>query len=222
TLSATPVRPTTYNGYDETGCFIGMTNPKGNTSAVIVDEAGQEVELYLADGTRTRRNVFDALGRTSRYQDMTQAWWHQFFNHNNLLTKITSPAGRDQFFGYNELNISNYEADANRAYRKNYDVTGFLVAYFHPLGGITILTKDRDDGRFMSFVDKQGNVRIKIHPADRVTRYEHMHIYTKSGNDLSSELSKIYYRSQEAHIQIAPDDLSYNLEYYNRMMKGGQ
>ncbi|MBA2655038.1 MAG: RHS repeat protein, partial [Gammaproteobacteria bacterium] len=42
TLSATPVRPTTYNGYDETGCFIGMTNPKGNTSAVIVDEAGQE------------------------------------------------------------------------------------------------------------------------------------------------------------------------------------
>ncbi|MBA2655354.1 MAG: RHS repeat protein, partial [Gammaproteobacteria bacterium] len=145
TLSATPLRPTTYHGYDESGHFIGMTNPKGNTSGIKVDAAGQEVEEYLADGTRTRQNVFDALGRTSRYQDMTDAWWHQYFNHNNHITKLSSPEKIDQFFGYNELNIGNYDADANRTYRRNYDATGFMEAYFQPLGEITILTKDRND-----------------------------------------------------------------------------
>jgi len=45
-------------------------------------------------------------------------------------------------------------------------------------------------------------------------------MYAKSGQDLSSELTKVHYRSPEAHIQIDPDDLNFNQEYYNRMMKG--
>jgi hypothetical protein len=62
------------------------------------------------------------------------------------------------------------------------------------------------------------HIIIKLHPADRVAPYEHMHAYTKSGYDLSSELSIVHYRSLEAHIQIAPDDFNYSQEYYQKKM----
>jgi hypothetical protein len=76
------------------------------------------------------------------------------------------------------------------------------------------------DGRFMSFIDKQGNVRINLHPADRVTQYDHMHMYTKQRHDLSAELLRVDYRSSDAHIQIKSDNLNYSLEYYNQKMYG--
>lgn len=77
-----------------------------------------------------------------------------------------------------------------------------------------------EDGKFMSFVDKQANIRVKIHPSDRVTQYDHTHIYNKQGQDLSAELSIVNYRSPEAHIEIAPDDFDYSQEYYKRMING--
>src|SRR5690606_6923068 len=57
-----------------------------------------------------------------------------------------------------------------------------------------------EDGRWMDFIDKQGNIRVKIHPPDKVTTYEHMHVYDKSGKDLSSNLSRVHYRDPEGHI----------------------
>lgn len=59
------------------------------------------------------------------------------------------------------------------------------------------------DGRFMEFVDKYSNTRVKIHPPDNVgTDYHHIHIYDKSGNSLNSRLVVVSYKSPEAHIKI--------------------
>ncbi|WP_276528074.1 RHS repeat domain-containing protein, partial [Pectobacterium aquaticum] len=60
------------------------------------------------------------------------------------------------------------------------------------------------DGRFVEFVDKSGNVRAKIHPADKVTKYEHLHLYDKKGNPLDVNLNRVDYRSPDAHIGIRP------------------
>lgn len=41
------------------------------------------------------------------------------------------------------------------------------------------------DGKFMEFIDHRGNVRVKLHPYDRVTNYEQIHLYTKFNEPLS-------------------------------------
>ena len=56
------------------------------------------------------------------------------------------------------------------------------------------------DGRFMEFVDRFGNVRAKIHPADKVTKYPHLHIYDKAGNALNKALDKVSPKSPGGHI----------------------
>ena len=77
-----------------------------------------------------------------------------------------------------------------------------------------------EDGRFMDFIDKQGNLRVKLHPPDRITQYDHIHIYNKRGQDLNTELSTVSYKSPEGHIQMASDDFNYSQEYYNRITNG--
>ncbi|MGL5263762.1 MAG: hypothetical protein ACRDAI_04190 [Candidatus Rhabdochlamydia sp.] len=56
------------------------------------------------------------------------------------------------------------------------------------------------DRRFMNFRDKHGNIRVKIHPADKVTDYDHLHIYDKLGNPLNKYLKVVERTSIEAHI----------------------
>ena len=71
------------------------------------------------------------------------------------------------------------------------------------------------DGRFMEFVDKYSNTRVKIHPPDNVgTDYHHIHLYDKSGSSLSSRLSIVPYNSPEAHIEIN-SDFDYQLSSSN-------
>lgn len=50
--------------------------------------------------------------------------------------------------------------------------------------------------------DRFGNLRVKIHPPDKVTKYDHLHIYDKSGNCLNKNLEVVERTSSEAHIQI--------------------
>ena len=57
------------------------------------------------------------------------------------------------------------------------------------------------DGKFKEFVDKHGNIRAKLHPPDKVTKYPHLHIYDKAGKSLDSNLSKVPARAVEAHIR---------------------
>jgi hypothetical protein len=78
-----------------------------------------------------------------------------------------------------------------------------------------------EDGRFMSFSDKYGNERVKIHPPDGTTTYDHIHIYDKNGRDLNADLSTVSYKSPEAHIPIASDELFYNKDYYQQIINGG-
>ena len=58
------------------------------------------------------------------------------------------------------------------------------------------------DGRFMEFVGRFENVRVKIHPADQVTKYPHLHIYDIRGNSLDKALNKVSPKSPDAHIPI--------------------
>lgn len=58
------------------------------------------------------------------------------------------------------------------------------------------------DMRFIELIDKRGILRVKIHPADKITKYDHIHIYNRSGNSLSKNLKVVNAKSEEAHIQI--------------------
>ena len=50
------------------------------------------------------------------------------------------------------------------------------------------IKRQSPDGRFVEFVDKSENVRAKIHPADKVTKNNHLHLLDKKGNALNSSL----------------------------------
>ena len=54
----------------------------------------------------------------------------------------------------------------------------------------------------MEFVDKKGIIRAKIHPADKVTPTNHLHLYDSNGTSLNSILNRVTHRSAEAHIPI--------------------
>ena len=58
------------------------------------------------------------------------------------------------------------------------------------------------DGSFMEFVDRHGNVRAKIHPPDKVTTNEHLHIYDRSESPLDVNLNPVPPRDPVAHIEI--------------------
>jgi len=58
------------------------------------------------------------------------------------------------------------------------------------------------DSRFVEFVDSNGTVRAKIHPPDKVTIYQHLHIYDSGGNPLDANLNRVDFRSPDAHIPI--------------------
>lgn len=58
------------------------------------------------------------------------------------------------------------------------------------------------DGRLMEFTDDAGNVIVKIHPADQVTTYDHIHIYNKTGESLDESLNVVKKTDKAAHIEI--------------------
>lgn len=69
------------------------------------------------------------------------------------------------------------------------------------IGSIGIKLKGKSpDGRFLHFQDKFGNIRIKIHPPDKKTPYDHLHLYDKAGNPLNKHLEIVDRSSAEAHI----------------------
>ena len=65
--------------------------------------------------------------------------------------------------------------------------------------GLKLKGKSPDE-RFLDFQDKFGNVRVKIHPPDAVTNYDHLHIYNKFGNSLNKHLESVERTSVDAHI----------------------
>jgi len=57
-------------------------------------------------------------------------------------------------------------------------------------------------GRYMEFVDESGRVRARIHPPDKVTKTDHLHILDEQGNALDASLKQVNPKSEAAHIPI--------------------
>lgn len=60
------------------------------------------------------------------------------------------------------------------------------------------------DGRFMQWKDKSGTPRVRIDPADKVTKYDHIHLYNKKGQPLDINLQVKPATSVDVHIPIKP------------------
>lgn len=60
------------------------------------------------------------------------------------------------------------------------------------------------DGRFHEFVDSRGTTRLKVHPPDKVTPYDHIHIYNRRGQPLDANLKVSDVKSSDVHIKIKP------------------
>jgi len=58
------------------------------------------------------------------------------------------------------------------------------------------------DKKFMEFVNHRGQVRVKLHPPDKVTSYTHIHILDNYGYSLNITLQRVNHQSIEAHISI--------------------
>ncbi|GAF63511.1 hypothetical protein BTS2_0402 [Bacillus sp. TS-2] len=68
------------------------------------------------------------------------------------------------------------------------------------LESLPINWKHTENNGFVHIRDVNGNVRMKIDPPDKVTNYDHVHIFDESGNPLDLNLNVVDRKSQDAHI----------------------
>lgn len=53
---------------------------------------------------------------------------------------------------------------------------------------------------FVHIRDANGNIRMKIDPPDKVTKYDHVHLFDESGNPIDVNLNVVDRKSPNAHI----------------------
>jgi len=62
-----------------------------------------------------------------------------------------------------------------------------------------------DNNGFVHIKDESGKTIIEIHPPDKVTNYEHIHIYDELGNSLDINGVPRFYKDIEVHIPLKRD-----------------
>ncbi|WP_242069479.1 contractile injection system protein, VgrG/Pvc8 family, partial [Paenibacillus dendritiformis] len=60
--------------------------------------------------------------------------------------------------------------------------------------------KYTDNNGFIHIRDANGNIRMKIDPPDKVTKYDHVHLFDESGNPIDVNLNVVDRKSPDAHI----------------------
>ncbi|MEW9677690.1 hypothetical protein ABRT01_16155 [Lentibacillus sp. L22] len=66
--------------------------------------------------------------------------------------------------------------------------------------------KHTDHNGFIHIRDSKGNIRMKIDPPDKVTKYDHVHIFDENGNPLDINLNIVDRKSPDAHIPYENED----------------
>ena len=62
--------------------------------------------------------------------------------------------------------------------------------------------KVKENNGFVHVRDAEGNIRMRIDPPDKVTNYDHVHLYDETGNPLDVNLNIVDRKSPDAHIPI--------------------
>ncbi|GIP06378.1 WXG100 family type VII secretion target [Paenibacillus lautus] len=57
-----------------------------------------------------------------------------------------------------------------------------------------------DNNGFVHIRDVNGNIRMRIDPPDKVTKYDHVHLFDESGNPIDVSLNVVDRKSPDAHI----------------------
>lgn len=60
--------------------------------------------------------------------------------------------------------------------------------------------KYTENNGFVHIKDVNGNIRMKIDPPDKVTKYDHVHLFDESGNPIDVNLNIVDRKSPDAHI----------------------
>lgn len=60
--------------------------------------------------------------------------------------------------------------------------------------------KYTENNGFVHVRDASGNIRMRIDPPDKVTNYDHVHLYDDNGNPLDVNLNIVDRKSPDAHI----------------------
>ncbi|MGJ8599584.1 T7SS effector LXG polymorphic toxin, partial [Shouchella clausii] len=68
------------------------------------------------------------------------------------------------------------------------------------LEGLPSNWKHTEYNGFVHIRDANGNIRMRIDPPDKVTKYDHVHIFDESGNPLDVNLNVVDRKSPDAHI----------------------
>lgn len=63
--------------------------------------------------------------------------------------------------------------------------------------------KVTENNGFVDVRDTEGNIRMRIDPPDKVTNYDHVHLYDEHGKPLDVNLNIVDRKSPKAHIPIA-------------------
>jgi YD repeat-containing protein len=135
---AKTVCPVTTFAYDARGILIGTRDAHGNTCGFIVDAAGHCIIELLADGTKRKTQLFDALNNVYEARDAAgQVTQYHYDTQNNLL-EYQRPSSSRLCYSYNELKQRTSDTDpAGNTRRYNFDALGNVSERYEPLGQCT-------------------------------------------------------------------------------------
>lgn len=141
----TSLSPITRFAYNIRGLQIAERDANGNTNAYILDAAGHRIIEILAEGTKRKTQIYDALNNVVETRDAANQATKYFYDQENNLYEFHLPSGKRQFYTYNELKQRTSATDQGGNTRHyNFDALGNLIERYEPLGQCTRMIYGRN------------------------------------------------------------------------------
>jgi hypothetical protein len=134
---AQPVTEIRLNILDQ---VIGSTNPNKNSSAQVVNAAGNVLVDVLPDGYVASWRGYDGFNRMLHYWDSRNNLWLQQFNNSDRIIQMKKPSGQTTSHLYNEQNILlRQTSPENNIYLYDYSPKVDMIRRTAPTGAVTTM-----------------------------------------------------------------------------------
>lgn len=156
-------QPISISGYNIRGLLIGETDPNNHTIAHILDDAGQEIQTILGDGSIEREEVFDALSRPVKYKNSSGKTGTRKYDRNNNIIVSTSPMQRTSEYTLNRdgkrIKVVLPGTGVKPVYLYNYSVAGDITQTILPSNQYYNMISDINH-LWIQLSDSDGNTQI--------------------------------------------------------------
>ncbi|UFT99584.1 hypothetical protein KO561_00980 [Radiobacillus kanasensis] len=179
------------------GAPAGAAVNVGSTALMIrggIITANSSTRFVQSTSELTEHAIQYAKSAGPKVKSQVQTAWSKaknFFGGGN--NKKPKKPGKDNRTEGNGNRVGNFAGKINADNIPNMTKNDILE-------GLPSNWKYTENNGFVHIRDANGNVRMKIDPPDKVTKYDHDHIFDESGNPIDVNLNVVDRKSPDAHI----------------------